>query len=303
MSIPLRRESTPPPPPPHRESETPHRREEQPHRREEQSRRRFVRDDDDDYNDDEPKGNGGVIGFIKKNIKAIGIVVVAIALLLWFYNSCMKTSDTPMTETEKVVKDNESGNDVTPEQESESEPASEVEENTELPTDEETSEEIEAEEIVTEDVEAEEVEAEKVVEDVSDVTKEDKTVTNVNVVKQTPKTTTKTVTNTTDTKKVYDVAEQMPSYPGGQSAMMSFLSKNLVYPEAAQKRGAQGRVTVSFVVETDGSLTGFKVARSADPDLDREALRVVKMMPRWQPGKKGGKAVRVKYTVPITFKI
>lgn len=242
------------------------------------------------------------MGFIKKNIKVIGIAVVAIVLLLWFYNSCVKSSDTATTETEKVIKDNESGNDVTSEQKTESEAASEVEENTELQTDEKPSEEIEAEEVEAEEVEAEEVEAEEIVEDVPDVTKEDLTVTNVNVVKQTPKTTKKTVSNTTDPKKVYDIVEQMPSYPGGQSAMMSFLSKNLVYPEAAQKRGAQGRVTVSFVVETDGSLTSFKVAHSADPDLDREALRVVKMMPRWQPGKKGGKLVRVKYTVPITFK-
>ena len=84
--------------------------------------------------------------------------------------------------------------------------------------------------------------------------------------------------------------------------MLSFFSNNLVYPEAAQKRGVQGIVTISFVVEPDGSLTNLKVLRSVDPDLAKEALRVVKMMPRWQPGKKDGKSVRVKYTLPITFK-
>jgi len=95
----------------------------------------------------------------------------------------------------------------------------------------------------------------------------------------------------------------MPSYPGGQSALMSFLSKSIKYPLVAEENGIQGRVMVAFVVEKDGSISNVKVTRSVDPSLDKEALRVVKSMPRWTPGRIDGKPVRVKYTVPVTFRL
>lgn len=103
--------------------------------------------------------------------------------------------------------------------------------------------------------------------------------------------------------KVFDIVEEMPSFPGGQGALMSFLSSNIKYPVVAQENGVQGRVIVGFVVERDGSITDVKVMRSVDPSLDREAQRVVKAMPKWKPGKQNGSAVRVKYTVPVVFRL
>ncbi len=103
--------------------------------------------------------------------------------------------------------------------------------------------------------------------------------------------------------KVFDVVEQMPSFPGGQGALMKYLSENIKYPVVAQENGVQGRVVVSFVVERDGSITDVNVVRSVDPSLDREATRVVKAMPKWIPGKQNGSAVRVKYNVPVSFRL
>ncbi len=103
--------------------------------------------------------------------------------------------------------------------------------------------------------------------------------------------------------KVFDVVEQMPSFPGGMGALNAWLVQNTVYPVIAAENGVQGKVTVQFVVEKDGSITGVTVVRSVDPSLDKEAARVVKSMPRWQPGKQNGSFVRVKYTVPVTFKL
>ena len=103
--------------------------------------------------------------------------------------------------------------------------------------------------------------------------------------------------------KVFDVVEQMPSFPGGPSALMKYLSENVRYPVVAQENGVQGRVVVSFVVEKDGHITDVKVVRSVDPTLDKEAARVVKSMPNWIPGKQNGSAVRVKYNVPVSFKL
>ena len=103
--------------------------------------------------------------------------------------------------------------------------------------------------------------------------------------------------------KVFDVVEEMPSFPGGQGALMSYLASNIKYPVVAQENGVQGRVIVSFVVERDGSISDVKVARSVDPSLDREAQRVVKSMPKWKPGKQNGSAVRVKYTVPVVVRL
>ncbi len=103
--------------------------------------------------------------------------------------------------------------------------------------------------------------------------------------------------------KVFDVVEQMPSFPGGPSALMQYLSSNIKYPVVAEENGVQGRVVCTFVVEKDGSITDVRVVKSVDPSLDREAMRVVKAMPRWIPGKQNGSAVRVKYTVPVTFRL
>ena len=103
--------------------------------------------------------------------------------------------------------------------------------------------------------------------------------------------------------KVFDVVEQMPSFPGGQSALLQYLSSNIKYPVVAEENGVQGRVIVTFVVEKDGSITDVRVVKSVDPSLDKEAQRVVKSMPKWIPGKQNGSAVRVKYTVPVTFRL
>lgn len=103
--------------------------------------------------------------------------------------------------------------------------------------------------------------------------------------------------------KVYDVVEEMPQFPGGPSALFEYLAKSIKYPVIAEENGVQGRVLLTFVVERDGSITDVKVVKSVDPSLDAEALRVVRYMPHWIPGKQNGSAVRVKYTVPVTFKL
>ena len=103
--------------------------------------------------------------------------------------------------------------------------------------------------------------------------------------------------------KVFDVVEVMPSFPGGQGALFEWLSKNIKYPVVAEENGVQGRVIVSFVVERNGSITDVQVVKSVDPSLDKEAVRVVKAMPHWIPGKQNGSAVRVKFTVPVTFRL
>jgi protein TonB len=103
--------------------------------------------------------------------------------------------------------------------------------------------------------------------------------------------------------KVFDVVEQIPSFPGGQGALLEYLASHVKYPVVAQENGVQGRVVVSFVVERDGSITDVRVVRSVDPSLDREAQRVVSSMPRWTPGKQNGSAVRVKYNVPVSFRL
>ena len=102
---------------------------------------------------------------------------------------------------------------------------------------------------------------------------------------------------------VYDVVEKMPSFPGGNGAMMQFIQSNVNYPAAARENGIQGRVQIGFIVEHDGSISDVRVVRSVDPALDMEAVRVVKRMPRWEPGKQNGQPVRVKYTVPVLFRL
>ena len=105
------------------------------------------------------------------------------------------------------------------------------------------------------------------------------------------------------TSRAFDVVEQMPQFPGGLAELMKFLGQNVRYPEEAHKNNIQGRVIVTFVVEKDGSISEAHVAKSVDPLLDAEALRVVNYMPNWIPGRQNGEPVRVKYTVPITFKL
>ena len=104
-------------------------------------------------------------------------------------------------------------------------------------------------------------------------------------------------------EKVFDVVEQMPQFPGGDAALFEYLSTHIKYPTIAEENGVQGRVIVTFVVERDGSITDVKVVKSVDPSLDKEASRVVAGMPKWIPGKQNGSAVRVKYTVPVTFRL
>ena len=112
----------------------------------------------------------------------------------------------------------------------------------------------------------------------------------------------KTVVSEKD-KKVYDVVEQLPEYPGGMPAMIDFLQTNMKYPKDAEKQKVEGRVLVMFIVETDGSVSDVKVARNVFPSLDEEAVRVVEAMPKWIPGKEKGKAVRVKFTLPVVFRL
>lgn len=108
-----------------------------------------------------------------------------------------------------------------------------------------------------------------------------------------------------DTTKnvVYDVTETLPQFPGGQEMMMKYLAANIKYPASAVKAKKQGRVIVTFVIQKDGSVTKARIARSVDPELDAEALRIVKAMPNWTPGTQDGKPVNVKYTIPVIFSL
>lgn len=106
-----------------------------------------------------------------------------------------------------------------------------------------------------------------------------------------------------DANYVYDVCEQMPSFPGGFDKLMDFMKKTMRYPEDARKENIQGRVMLTFIVEKNGRLTDIKVAKSISPLLNNEAIRMVKSMPKWNPGMQGGRKVRVKYYLPIVFKL
>lgn len=103
--------------------------------------------------------------------------------------------------------------------------------------------------------------------------------------------------------EIFVAVEQQAEFPGGQGALMKFLSNNIRYPESAQQNDIQGRVIVKFVVEKDGSIGNVTVVKGVDRDLDREAIRVVKKMPRWQPGKNNGVAVRSYFNLPVTFRL
>jgi protein TonB len=104
-------------------------------------------------------------------------------------------------------------------------------------------------------------------------------------------------------QKVFDIVEQMPEYPGGQAALFEYLSKNIKYPADAEKKKVEGKVFVTFVVDTDGKITDVSLLRKVFPSLDAEAIRVISGMPNWIPGKQKGQVVRVKYTVPIMFRL
>ena len=106
-----------------------------------------------------------------------------------------------------------------------------------------------------------------------------------------------------DELEVYQIVEQMPEFPGGEEAMMQYIAEQVKYPAEAKKAGAYGRVFIGFIVEPDGSLSDIKVLRGMGYGCDEEALRVVKSMPKWQPGMHRGKAVRVQYLVPVNFKL
>ena len=103
--------------------------------------------------------------------------------------------------------------------------------------------------------------------------------------------------------QIFTVVEQQPEFPGGEAALMQYIKKNLKYPAFAAENGIQGRVTLSFTVEKDGSIANIEVMRSPAEELSKEAIRVVQSMPKWKPGKQRGKAVRVKYVLPVTFRL
>ena len=105
------------------------------------------------------------------------------------------------------------------------------------------------------------------------------------------------------TEEIFVVVEHQPEFPGGMSALMKFLNDNIIYPIIAQENGIQGRVITTFVVERDGSITDINVVRGQDPSLDKEAVRVIKTMPRWKPGQQRGKPVRVRFTLPVQFRL
>lgn len=105
-----------------------------------------------------------------------------------------------------------------------------------------------------------------------------------------------------DSSKIFCAAEEMPSFPGGEKALMQYIKDNTYYPEEMCEGAAQGRVMVGFVINEDGSISDVKVLRSLTPECDEVAVKIVKGMPKWNPGKQNGKAVKTKYTVPVSFR-
>jgi protein TonB len=105
------------------------------------------------------------------------------------------------------------------------------------------------------------------------------------------------------TEEIFVVVEKQPEFPGGTTALMKFLGDNIKYPVIAQENGIQGRVITNFVVERDGSISDVQVVRGQDPSLDKEAVRVIKTMPKWAPGQQRGKPVRVRFTLPVVFRL
>ena len=106
-----------------------------------------------------------------------------------------------------------------------------------------------------------------------------------------------------DEQEIFTIVEEMPEYPGGIAAALKWIANELKYPAIAQENGVQGRVTVRFTINADGSVVDPAILRGVDPHLDKEALRVIGKMPKWKPGKQRGKAVRVSYNLPVRFKL
>ena len=148
--------------------------------------------------------------------------------------------------------------------------------------------EVEVLNVVEDDVETQEIEIN---------TEDDK---DVEVVIQAP---VEVVEEEEEEEVVFVVVENMPEFPGGTQALMKYLSESIKYPVIAQENGIQGRVICQFVVGKDGSIGEVEVARSVDPSLDKEAIRVIKAMPKWKAGQQRGKPVKVKYTLPVNFRL
>ena len=106
-----------------------------------------------------------------------------------------------------------------------------------------------------------------------------------------------------DEQEIFTIVEEMPEFPGGIAAALKWIANELKYPAIAQENGVQGRVTVRFTINADGSVVDPAILRGVDPHLDKEALRVIGKMPKWKPGKQRGKAVRVSYNLPVRFKL
>jgi periplasmic protein TonB len=104
-------------------------------------------------------------------------------------------------------------------------------------------------------------------------------------------------------REIFTAVEQVPEFPGGPAVLNAFLAKNLHYPKSAFKNNVEGRVIARFVVETDGSISNAEIVRSLDADCDKETLRVINKMPRWNPGRQNGVAAAVYYTLPVSFKL
>ena len=113
----------------------------------------------------------------------------------------------------------------------------------------------------------------------------------------------KTETPKSETDKVYAVAEIQPEFPGGMTECYNWISENMNYPNAAMEKGAQGRVIVNFIINEDGSVSDVRIAQGVDPDLDKEALRIISKMPKWKPAKQNGKPVRCAFNLPLRFKL
>ena len=106
-----------------------------------------------------------------------------------------------------------------------------------------------------------------------------------------------------DENSIFQVVETQPEFPGGMAELMKYLQKNIRYPKVCKEQGLQGRVIVQFVVNADSTITDVNVVKPVNPYLDQEALRVVKAMPKWKPGKQRGEPVRVRFTLPVTFRL
>lgn len=141
------------------------------------------------------------------------------------------------------------------------------------------------------------------IEGTTDITKVQNATKDIIAPPEPPKVEPKPEPKKPEPEKIFEAVEQQAQFPGGNGALNSWLSKNLRYPELAQQNNIEGRVIVQFVVEKDGSISHPVIARGVDKELDKEAIRVVKRMPKWQPGKNNGIAVRSKFTLPVVFKL